>query len=121
MGSGNPLFTGKDVFPSPHPTPSAKSGVFFAPVGRKKLSKLSPLNGMGGAGKGKTETDVRFSSREKSFFSASPTFIGRQHDKKTMVFSTERSGKRNFSPSLISGKNPGIGSTETALPQRGGT
>ena len=31
MGRGNPLFTGKDVFPSPHPTPSAKSGVFFAP------------------------------------------------------------------------------------------
>ncbi len=45
MGRGNPLFTGKDVSPSPHPTPSAKSGVFFAPVGRKKLIKLSPLNG----------------------------------------------------------------------------
>ena len=27
------------------PTPSAKSGVFFAPVGRKKLIKLSPPNG----------------------------------------------------------------------------
>ena len=31
MERENPLFTGKDVFPSPHPTLSAKSGVFFAP------------------------------------------------------------------------------------------
>ncbi len=45
MGRGNPLFTRKEGFPFPHPTPSEKSGVFFAPVGRKKLIKLSPLNG----------------------------------------------------------------------------